>query len=299
MAVARFDALADESHARVTGVVARHERTLMRIARQASLCHDDALDAYQRALEIFVRRVKTVAPRNRGGGARTSRFHCSPAVGSSRRAAVADSRSTPLRSRSCTSSPRPTGPRRTQHEPVHVGRTPARSASASTVDIVEAVPGTSSNGNAERCASCSRTTRGAQLADWLHVAPRPRVALEGGVARRRARLARRRRRDRRERPDRQARRISRCSRTPTRAIRARRSRRSSAPVGPSPTTRATSTPARAARTTRRCRSDDRADRGRSRRGREHRARARQRPQPARRHRPGRRDQRGQTRRRRR
>jgi RNA polymerase sigma factor (sigma-70 family) len=60
LAVARIDALADESSARVTEVVARHERTLLRIARQASLCHDDALDAYQRALEIFVRRVDTV-----------------------------------------------------------------------------------------------------------------------------------------------------------------------------------------------------------------------------------------------
>src|SRR3712207_2351753 len=47
---------------RVAGVAARHERTLMRVARQASLCHDDALDAYQRALEIFVRRVETVDP---------------------------------------------------------------------------------------------------------------------------------------------------------------------------------------------------------------------------------------------
>jgi RNA polymerase sigma factor (sigma-70 family) len=60
LAVARIDALADESRARVTEVVARHERTLLRVARQASLCHDDALDAYQRALEIFVRRVDTV-----------------------------------------------------------------------------------------------------------------------------------------------------------------------------------------------------------------------------------------------
>ncbi len=62
MAVARIDALADESRARVTEVVAHHERTLLRVARQASLCHDDALDAYQRALEIFVRRIDTVDP---------------------------------------------------------------------------------------------------------------------------------------------------------------------------------------------------------------------------------------------
>jgi RNA polymerase sigma factor (sigma-70 family) len=40
----------------------RHERALLRVARQSSLCHDDALDAYQRALEIFVRRVETVDP---------------------------------------------------------------------------------------------------------------------------------------------------------------------------------------------------------------------------------------------
>jgi RNA polymerase sigma factor (sigma-70 family) len=46
----------------VAAVAASHERTLLRVARQASLCHDDALDAYQRALEIFVRRVETVDP---------------------------------------------------------------------------------------------------------------------------------------------------------------------------------------------------------------------------------------------
>jgi RNA polymerase sigma factor (sigma-70 family) len=51
-----------EGGARVAAVVARHEAALLRVARQASLCHDDALDAYQRALEIFVRRVDTVDP---------------------------------------------------------------------------------------------------------------------------------------------------------------------------------------------------------------------------------------------
>lgn len=62
MPVAKRDGLAEGAHARVAAVAARHERTLMRVARQASLCHDDALDAYQRALEIFVRRVDTVDP---------------------------------------------------------------------------------------------------------------------------------------------------------------------------------------------------------------------------------------------
>jgi RNA polymerase sigma factor (sigma-70 family) len=54
--------LADDPRARVAAVAQRHERTLLRVARQASLCQDDALDAYQRALEIFVRRVDTVDP---------------------------------------------------------------------------------------------------------------------------------------------------------------------------------------------------------------------------------------------
>ena len=63
MAVASMDGgLADDARARVTAVATRHERTLLRVARQASLCQDDALDAYQRALEIFVRRVDSVDP---------------------------------------------------------------------------------------------------------------------------------------------------------------------------------------------------------------------------------------------
>jgi RNA polymerase sigma factor (sigma-70 family) len=62
VAVAKMAGVADGAGARVAAVAARHERTLLRVARQASLCHDDALDAYQRALEIFVRRVDTVDP---------------------------------------------------------------------------------------------------------------------------------------------------------------------------------------------------------------------------------------------
>ena len=62
MELARIDDVAEDGRARVAAVVARHEHTLLRVARQVSLCHDDALDAYQRALEIFVRRVATVDP---------------------------------------------------------------------------------------------------------------------------------------------------------------------------------------------------------------------------------------------
>jgi RNA polymerase sigma factor (sigma-70 family) len=48
--------------ARVSHVIARHERALMRVARHWSLSRDDALDAYQRALEIYVRRLDSLDP---------------------------------------------------------------------------------------------------------------------------------------------------------------------------------------------------------------------------------------------
>ncbi len=57
-----MQAATENPSARVATVVARHEKMLLRVARQSSLCHDDAQDAYQRALEIFVRRVETVDP---------------------------------------------------------------------------------------------------------------------------------------------------------------------------------------------------------------------------------------------
>ena len=47
---------------RVASVVARHGRALLRAANHWSLCHDDALDAYQRALEIFLRSADRVLP---------------------------------------------------------------------------------------------------------------------------------------------------------------------------------------------------------------------------------------------
>jgi RNA polymerase sigma factor (sigma-70 family) len=48
--------------ARVSKLVARHERSLMRIAQHWSLCREDALDAYQRALEIYLRRLDSLEP---------------------------------------------------------------------------------------------------------------------------------------------------------------------------------------------------------------------------------------------
>ena len=42
--------------------VTPHAASLLRTARRYSLCADDAQDAYQRALEIFVRRADSLDP---------------------------------------------------------------------------------------------------------------------------------------------------------------------------------------------------------------------------------------------
>src|SRR5262245_51483653 len=47
-------------------MVARHGPALLRVANQFSLCQDDALDAYQRGLEIYLRRLETVDPATEG-----------------------------------------------------------------------------------------------------------------------------------------------------------------------------------------------------------------------------------------
>jgi RNA polymerase sigma factor (sigma-70 family) len=46
----------------VLRVVAQHADSLLRTARRHSLCADDAHDAYQRTMEIFVRRAATLDP---------------------------------------------------------------------------------------------------------------------------------------------------------------------------------------------------------------------------------------------
>ena len=47
---------------RVAAIVARHGELLTRVARGYSLCADDAQDAVQRALEIYMRRVDSLDP---------------------------------------------------------------------------------------------------------------------------------------------------------------------------------------------------------------------------------------------
>ena len=51
-----------DPHQRVATIVARHGDLLLRVARQYSLCADDAHDAVQRALEIYMRRVDSLDP---------------------------------------------------------------------------------------------------------------------------------------------------------------------------------------------------------------------------------------------
>jgi RNA polymerase sigma factor (sigma-70 family) len=51
-----------DPHERVATLVARHGDLLLRVARQYALCADDAHDAVQRALEIYMRRVDSLDP---------------------------------------------------------------------------------------------------------------------------------------------------------------------------------------------------------------------------------------------
>jgi RNA polymerase sigma factor (sigma-70 family) len=64
MAMERFrrrpEVAEDDREARVAAVVSRHLPALLRVARRVSLCADDAQDAVQRALEIYVRRLDGV-----------------------------------------------------------------------------------------------------------------------------------------------------------------------------------------------------------------------------------------------
>src|SRR4051795_13353409 len=51
-----------DPHERIAAIVGRHGDLLLRVARGYSLCPDDAHDAVQRALEIYMRRVSSLDP---------------------------------------------------------------------------------------------------------------------------------------------------------------------------------------------------------------------------------------------
>src|SRR3954454_10608337 len=73
---------------RVKAMVTRHGPALLRVANQFSLCHDDALDAYQRALEIYLRRLETVEVATEGAWMRVVVKHEAMAIRRSRAASV-------------------------------------------------------------------------------------------------------------------------------------------------------------------------------------------------------------------
>ncbi len=60
--------------------MARHGAALLRVANQFSLCHDDALDAYQRGLEIYLRRLDTVEVATEGAWMRVVVKHEAMAI---------------------------------------------------------------------------------------------------------------------------------------------------------------------------------------------------------------------------
>ena len=58
--------LGDDPDTRIAALVSAHGTALLRVARQHSLCLDDAQDAYQRAVEIYLRRMETIEPATEG-----------------------------------------------------------------------------------------------------------------------------------------------------------------------------------------------------------------------------------------
>lgn len=68
----------------VTMTITEHAASLLATARRHSLCADDAQDAYQRALEIFLRRAEDVSPGRAAGWLRTVVRHEALAVRRSR-----------------------------------------------------------------------------------------------------------------------------------------------------------------------------------------------------------------------
>ncbi len=69
-------------------MVARHGASVLRVANQFSLCHDDALDAYQRAFEIYLLKLDTVDPATEGAWLQVVAKHEAMAIRRARLASV-------------------------------------------------------------------------------------------------------------------------------------------------------------------------------------------------------------------
>src|SRR3954466_10042104 len=63
--------MTDRGHDQVMAVIQENAASLLRIARRHSLCADDAQDAYQRTLEIYLERIDRVDEATAGGWLRT------------------------------------------------------------------------------------------------------------------------------------------------------------------------------------------------------------------------------------
>src|SRR4051812_23617086 len=70
----------DDAEALVLRVIASDADSLLRLARRHSLCADDAQDAYQRALEIFMRHAARLDPDRAGAWLHTVVKHEAMAV---------------------------------------------------------------------------------------------------------------------------------------------------------------------------------------------------------------------------
>ena len=80
----------DPARALVLATIGEHAGTMLRVARRYSLCADDAHDAYQRGLEIFLRRADSVEPATAAAWLRTVVKHEALAIRASRRRVLTD-----------------------------------------------------------------------------------------------------------------------------------------------------------------------------------------------------------------
>src|SRR3954470_13895407 len=80
----------------VIAVIQDNAASLLRIARQHSMCADDAHDAYQRALEIYLERVDQVKPATAGAWLRTVCKHEAMRIRDQRQRSLAPEDAVPL-----------------------------------------------------------------------------------------------------------------------------------------------------------------------------------------------------------
>jgi RNA polymerase sigma factor (sigma-70 family) len=84
----RVPACGDPGRELVLATIARHAPSLLALARRYSLCSDDAQDAYQRALEIFLRRADSLESATAAAWLRTVVKHEALAVRAGRQRLV-------------------------------------------------------------------------------------------------------------------------------------------------------------------------------------------------------------------